>query len=126
MRDRLVVGSFNDADKIVGTQRGILRHHLAAKVSNLFIDRLQAIGILMQGLTSFRGQCAQQNIGCHWSAPFPNLQSSVSIFTCHRGASSFWSDVRTPQYRPAGCMGRTSSFLPYAAHRPSPEKYTLS
>jgi hypothetical protein len=56
MRDGLIIVRFNNADKIIGTQHGILGHDLAPKLRNLSVDFFEALGVAVQGLPPLRGQ----------------------------------------------------------------------
>src|SRR5215831_2704613 len=66
MRDGLIIRRVHDRHKVVAAQHRVLGDDLAAKLRDLFVHRIESLGILVESLTAFRSQGTEQDVGRHY------------------------------------------------------------
>ena len=67
--DGLVVGRLDHSDEVVQTQDGVLGDDLNSEALDLFVNLLDTLRALLNGLAPFVRQCAKQNVSSQMLLP---------------------------------------------------------
>src|SRR5258708_15893631 len=126
MRRDFVIRRVDNCDKVPGTECRVLAKDLAAKFFDILVDGINALGILVERMSPFMFQRAQQDVGWHDAllaivvAPWNYEPSACAPFACHGTRS------RNIQSAAVGAVAAKSRRFYRVLERPNALNYSPS